>query len=88
MGLLISGLTLAKGGIPSWVSVLLTGCDDEYQRLLSVRQVLLASAFTLFIATVLQYLAVSGVLAEGPQRIGAIWFAMFGLGAPIMRRRA
>jgi hypothetical protein len=67
---------------------LLAECDDEYQRLLFVKQTLLATAFTLAITTVWQFLAVYDVLAQGPQWIGAIWFAMIGIAAPIARWRA
>jgi fucose 4-O-acetylase-like acetyltransferase len=67
---------------------LLAECDDEYQRLLLVRQTLLATAATLAITTCWQFLAVYDVLAEGPQWIGVIWLAMFGLAAPIVRWRA
>jgi hypothetical protein len=49
---------------------------------------LLATAATLAITTCWQFLAVYDVLAEGPQWIGVIWLAMFGLAAPIVRWRA
>jgi hypothetical protein len=65
---------------------LLAECDDEYQRLLFVHQTLLATAMTLVITTVWQFLAVYDVLAEGPQWIGVIWFAMLGIAAPIVRK--
>ena len=67
---------------------LLAECDDEYQRLLLVRQTLLAAAATLVIATMWQFLAVYEVLREGPRWIGALWVAMFGLAAPLVRWRA
>ncbi len=67
---------------------LLAECDDEYQRLLLVKQVLLATAATMMIATIWQFLVVYDVLHEGPQWIGVIWFAMFGVAAPIVRLRA
>jgi hypothetical protein len=67
---------------------LLAECDDEYQRLLMVNQTLLATAITLAISTVWQFLNVYDVLASGPQWIGVIWFAMLGLAAPIVRWRA
>lgn len=67
---------------------LLAECDDEYQRYLLVRQVLLGTAATLVITTFWQFLEVYGVLAEGPRWIGAIWLAMFGVAAPIVRWRA
>lgn len=67
---------------------LLAECEDEYQRLLLVKQTLLASAATLVIATCWQFLEVYDVLAEGPNWIGVIWFAMLGLAAPVVRWRA
>ncbi|MEO1046600.1 MAG: hypothetical protein AAFX04_14270 [Pseudomonadota bacterium] len=67
---------------------LLIECDDEYQRLLIAKQVLMATAFTLVIATVWQFLKVYDVLEAGPQWIGVIWLAMFGLAAPFARWRA
>jgi hypothetical protein len=67
---------------------LLAECDDEYQKLLMVRQVLLATAGTLMIASCWQFLKVYHVLAEGPQWIGVLWLAMFGVAAPIVRWRA
>jgi hypothetical protein len=67
---------------------LLAECDDEYQRLLLVRQVLIATAVTLMITTIWQFLAVYDVLGEGPQWVGVLWFVMFGLAAPLVRLRA
>lgn len=67
---------------------LLAECDDEYQRMLLVRQTLLGTAATLVITTCWQFLQVYGVLAEGPKWIGVIWFAMFGLAGPVARWRA
>jgi hypothetical protein len=67
---------------------LLADCDDEYQRMLFVRQTLLATAFTLAICTVWQFLAVYDVIANGPEWIGVIWFAMWGVAAPLSRWRA
>jgi hypothetical protein len=67
---------------------LLVETDDEYQRLLFAKQTLWATALTLVIATVWQFLDVFDVVADGPQWIGAIWFAMLGLGGAIVRWRA
>lgn len=67
---------------------LLVEMDDEYQRLLMVKQTLLATALTLAIVTVWQFLQVFNVIATGPQWVGAIWFAMWGLAAPVVRWRA
>lgn len=67
---------------------LLVEVDDEYQRLLFVKQTLLATALTLVIVTVWQFLQVYGVVAIGPQWMAAIWFGMLGVAAPIVRWRA
>jgi len=67
---------------------LLSEIDDEYQRMLLAKQVLLATAVTLCVSTVWQFLKIYDLLIEGPQWFGAIWLAMFGLAAPIVRWRA
>jgi hypothetical protein len=67
---------------------LLVETDDEYQRLLFAKQTLLATALTLVIVTVWQFLEVYGVVTAGPQWMGVIWFAMLGLAAPITRWKA
>ncbi len=67
---------------------LLIEADDEYQRLLFVKQTLLATALMLAIVTVWQFLQVFDVLQTGPQWVGAIWFAMLGVAAPLVRWRA
>ena len=67
---------------------LLAECDDEYQRLLLVKQTLLATGITLAVTTLWQFLAVFDVLSAGPQWVGVIWLAMFGFAAPIVRWRA
>ena len=86
------GLALLTGamicGVFWTIFRLLTECDDEYQRLLLVKQVLLATAATLGLTTVWQFLAVYDLVAKGPQWIGVIWLAAFGFAAPIVRLRA
>jgi hypothetical protein len=67
---------------------LLVEIDDEYQRLLFAKQTLLATAITLVIVTVWQFLAVYEVVATGPEWMGAIWFAMLGVAGPIARWKA
>jgi uncharacterized YccA/Bax inhibitor family protein len=67
---------------------LLVETDDEYQRLLFAKQTLWGTALTLAITTVWQFLEVFNVVASGPQWVGAIWFAMFGVGGAIVRWRA
>jgi len=67
---------------------LLAECDDEYQRLLLVKQILLATAATLAIATCWQFLEVYEVVAQGPRWFGVLWLAMWGAAAPVVRWRA
>lgn len=67
---------------------LLVEIDDEYQRLLFAKQTLLATAITLVIVTVWQFLSVYEVVATGPEWMGAIWFAMLGVAGPIARWKA
>lgn len=67
---------------------LLIEIDDEYQRLLFVKQTLLATALTLAGVTVWQFLQVYDVVETGPQWVGAIWFGMLGAAAPMVRWRA
>ncbi len=67
---------------------LLVETDDEYQRLLFAKQTLLATAITLVIVTVWQFLQVYDVIESGPQWMGAIWFAMLGIAAPVARWKA
>jgi hypothetical protein len=67
---------------------LLVETDDEYQRLLFAKQNLLATAATLAIVTVWQFLQVYDVVTTGPQWMGVIWFAMLGVAAPIVRWKA
>ncbi|MFM2409822.1 MAG: hypothetical protein RL481_650, partial [Pseudomonadota bacterium] len=55
---------------------LLVEADDEYQRLLFAKQALLATAFTLSLVTVWQFLQVFEVVETGPQWMAVIWFAM------------
>jgi len=66
----------------------LVECDDEYQRFLLVKQMLWATAATLVITTVWNFLNVYEVVSVGPQWIAVIWFAMFGFAGPIARWRA
>ncbi len=70
------------------ISRLLIECDDEYQRLLWIKQTLLATGAALGIATCWEFLRVYEVLAEGPQFYGVIWLACWGVAAPIVRLRA
>jgi hypothetical protein len=67
---------------------LLIEIDDGYQRLLFVKQTLIATAITLATVTVWQFLEVYDVVATGPRWTGAIWFAMLGVAGPIARWRA
>ena len=63
-------------------------CDDEYQRFLLVKQLLWATAGTLVVVTVWNFLKVYDVVSLGPQWVAVMWFAMFGLAGPIARWRA
>lgn len=67
---------------------LMVECDDEYQRLLMVKQIILATGAMLAICTCWEFLRVYDVLADGPRWIGVIWLACWGLAAPIVRWRA
>jgi hypothetical protein len=62
--------------------------DDEYQRLLFAKQILLGTAWALVIVTVWEFLAVYDVLTSGPQWTGVIWFITFGLAGGYVRLRA
>jgi hypothetical protein len=89
LGVLLALATAAPiAGVFWTIMKLIQECDDEYQQLLMVRQTLLATAATLVIATAWQFLTVYGVVAVGPQWIGVIWLAMWGIAAPIVRMRA
>jgi hypothetical protein len=67
---------------------LLVEVDDEYQRLLFAKQTLWATALTLVIVTVWQFLQVYDVVETGPQWMAVIWFAMLGAAGAIVRWRA
>jgi hypothetical protein len=67
---------------------LLVEMDDEYQRMLMVKQTLLATALTLSTATFWQFLKVYDVTASGPEWFGVMWLAFWGLAAPMVRWRA
>ncbi len=62
--------------------------DDEYQRLLFAKQILLGTAWALAIVTVWEFLTVYDVLASGPKWTGVIWFMTFGLAGGYVRLRA
>ena len=67
---------------------LLVEMEDEYQRFLMAKQILLGTAITLGIATIWEFLRVYDVIEFGPQWIGAIWFAMFGVAGGLVRWKA
>lgn len=67
---------------------LLVECDDEYERLLFAKQTLFATFVTLVGVTVWQFLNVFDVIATPVQWVGAIWFAMLGVGGAVVRRGA
>ena len=67
---------------------LLVETDDEYQRLLFAKQILLGTAVTLAIVTIWEFMEVYEVFASGPRWIGAMWFAGFGIAGGYVRWRA
>lgn len=100
---LVGGLSLMRGPAPPGTPVavalpicgvfwaiyrLLVECDDEYERLLFAKQTLFATFVTLVGVTVWQFLNVFDVIATPVQWVGAIWFAMLGVGGAVVRRGA
>lgn len=71
------------------IGLLIVETEDEYQRLLLVKQTLLGTALTLAVATVWQFL-INFDLASQPQGFGIaiLWFIMWGVAAGIVRARA
>lgn len=67
---------------------LLDELEDEYQRFLVAKQIMLATVVTLCAATIWQFLNVYNLMTEGPQWLGVIWLAMFGIAGGIVRWRA
>ncbi|NCN83434.1 MAG: hypothetical protein GW808_07390 [Sphingomonadales bacterium] len=67
---------------------LLVEIDDEYQRFLMTKQIVIGTAMTLAITTVWQFLNAYDVLLQGPQWIGVIWLAMFGIAGGLVRWKA
>ena len=76
-------------GVFITIGRLIVETEDEYQRMLFVRQTLIATGLTLTIATVWQWL-VNFDLASFPEGYGiaVLWFAMFGVAAIVARWRA
>lgn len=68
---------------------LIVEADDEYQRLLFVKQTLLATGLTLAIATIWGFLENFDLVVDVPgYHVTVVWFAMIGISAPIVRWRA
>ncbi|QJB68903.1 hypothetical protein [Parasphingorhabdus halotolerans] len=67
---------------------LLVEINDEYQRFLMTKQIVVAMAITLGIATVWQFLNAYDVMDQGPQWIGVLWLAMFGVAGGLVRWKA
>lgn len=87
--IMVAGLTaLPICGVFWTIYRLLVEMDDEYQRMLMVKQTLLATALTLGTVTFWQFLKVYGVIESGPEWFGVIWLAFWGLAAPMVRWRA
>ena len=71
------------------VGRLIVETDDEYQRMLFVKQTLIATALTLSIATVWGFLENFGQLPHAQSfYVAVLWFAMLGVGGFIARWRA
>lgn len=63
--------------------------NDEYQRMLLVKQILIGTALTLSIATVWGFLENFDQVPHLPAfHVAVLWFAMFGVGGAIARLRA
>lgn len=71
------------------IGLLIVETEDEYQRMLLIKQTLLGTGLTLAVATVWQFL-VNFDLAAEPQGFGiaVLWFIMWGVAAGIVRVRA
>ncbi|HYJ52718.1 MAG TPA: hypothetical protein VEW04_06065 [Allosphingosinicella sp.] len=68
---------------------LIAETDDEYQRFLFVKQVLIATGLTLAIATIWGFLENFGMVQDVPAyHVTVLWFAMIGVGGSIARFRA
>ena len=67
---------------------LLVEIEDEYQRFLMTKQIVVATAITLAVVTVWQFLNVYDVLEPGPQWIGVMWLVMFGVAGGLVRWKA
>ena len=68
---------------------LIVETDDEYQRFLFVKQVLIATGITLALATVWGFLENFDLVSSLPgYHVTVLWFAMFGVGGCLARWRA
>jgi hypothetical protein len=68
---------------------LIAETDDEYQRFLFVKQVLIATGLTLAIATIWGFLENFDLVEDVPAyHVTVLWFAMIGVGGCIARWRA
>ena len=81
-GLCVAGMVWA-------VFQLVIECDDEYQRMLFVKQVLLATGATLTLATVWGFLENFDLVVDLPgYHVTILWFVMIGIAGAIVRWRA
>jgi hypothetical protein len=63
--------------------------DDEYQRFLLVKQILIATGLTLVIATIWGFLENFDQVSDVPAYyVTILWFAMLGVGGAVARIRA
>lgn len=68
---------------------LLVETDDEYQRFLFAKQVLIATGLTMAIATIWGFLENFDLVEDVPgYHVTVLWFAMIGIAACIARWRA
>jgi hypothetical protein len=71
------------------IARLLIETDDEYQRMLFAKQILIATALTLSIATIWGFLENFGQAPHVPAFYASIlWFAMLAVGGALARWRA
>ena len=68
---------------------LIAETDDEYQRFLFVRQILIATGLTLAIATIWGFLENFELVTDLPgYHVTVLWFVMIGIGGCFVRWRA
>jgi hypothetical protein len=87
--LLASSPALGLIGAFGAIGRLIVDIRDEYQRMLFVKQILIATVITLSVATIWGFLERFGQAPRVPAfSIAILWFAMLGIGGAIARFRA